>query len=134
MILRLGRLGLVISRHQKDAEECIVGPYPTHKMGDNQKPLKEKDNCLKHSIREEYISSLVQVHGTRVPCQTSRLEKSQHTEVIACSTSLSLSGLLFCWDCSQNEGRGTGHDPMEISPALASPREGLSPLFVVTAF
>lgn len=38
-----------------------MGQNSNHKIDDDQKPVKEKDNCLKHSVRKEYISDLVQL-------------------------------------------------------------------------
>ena len=35
-------------KQQEEAEGCVVGSYPNHKMGDNPKPMKEKDKGLKH--------------------------------------------------------------------------------------
>lgn len=55
------------NRRQKQTEGDIVGQTSNHKMDDDQKPVKEKDNCLKHSIKEEYISDLVQLHGSIGP-------------------------------------------------------------------
>lgn len=49
-----------------------------------------------------------------------------HTEDIIYGTSLSLSGILFSWDCLQKKKKVTGCDSMEIRPALAR--------FVATAF
>lgn len=46
-----------------------MGQNSNHKIDDDQKPVKEKDNCLKHSVRKEYISDLVQLHGSTGPAK-----------------------------------------------------------------
>ena len=67
----------------------------------------------KYSAREDYISSLVQVHESRDPakCPGWRRANTLKTSPVGLQTSPAWAYPISCWGCSQEEGRGTGNKP-----------------------